>query len=49
MGDFNSDCHYVSEPDLTSLPIFNKTEFHWLIDFNEDTTTKHTTDCAYDR
>ena len=48
MGDFNADCNYVDETDLMALPIYNQTQFHWLIDFGKDTTTGKS-DCAYDR
>ncbi|XP_062614587.1 deoxyribonuclease-1-like [Saccostrea cucullata] len=48
MGDFNADCSYASEEELSSKAFYTDPLFQWLIDWNVDTTTS-TTDCAYDR
>ncbi|XP_061187485.1 deoxyribonuclease-1-like [Saccostrea echinata] len=48
MGDFNADCSYASEEELSSKAFYTDPLFQWLIDWDVDTTTS-TTDCAYDR
>ena len=48
MGDLNADCSYLSRSEYKSLDLVTDERFHWLIDGNEDTTTKDTA-CAYDR
>lgn len=50
MGDFNADCSYATPTDLASKPFYyDNVDFHWLIDWNADTTTSSNTNCAYDR
>ncbi|XP_048741682.2 deoxyribonuclease-1-like [Ostrea edulis] len=48
MGDFNADCSYASEAKLSGKTFYSDPKFHWLIDWDADTTTS-STDCAYDR
>eukprot|EP00105_Crassostrea_gigas_P044404 XP_019928552.1 PREDICTED: deoxyribonuclease-1 [Crassostrea gigas] len=48
LGDFNADCSYASEAELSTKAFYTNPLYQWLIDSNADTTTS-TTDCAYDR
>lgn len=48
LGDFNTDCSYVSGSDWDKIRLFTDDSFHWLIDNEADTTVSHT-HCAYDR
>ena len=49
-GDFNADCSYANPSQLASKMFYYDTvDFHWVIDWNADTTTSTNTDCAYDR
>jgi len=48
LGDFNADCSYVSETQLSELKIFNDKSFTSLIPHEADTTAGKS-DCAYDR
>ncbi|KAM9784368.1 deoxyribonuclease-1 [Syngnathus typhle] len=48
LGDFNTDCSYVTDSEWTQIRIFTDKSFHWLIPNEADTTVSHT-DCAYDR
>lgn len=48
LGDFNADCSYASEAELSTKAFYTNPMYQWLIDSNADTTTS-TTDCAYDR
>ncbi|XP_077358605.1 deoxyribonuclease-1 [Festucalex cinctus] len=48
LGDFNTDCTYVTESEWTQIRLFTDKSFHWLIPNEADTTVSHT-DCAYDR
>ena len=49
LGDLNADCSYLSNTKYNNLRLFVNTSFTWWIDKNADTTSKATTDCAYDR
>lgn len=46
LGDLNADCVYLSPTEEIDL---RKPEFTWVIDNEQDTTVKDSTDCAYDR
>lgn len=47
LGDFNADCDYFNaEADQSAL---EEVEYRWLVPDDADTTTKASTDCAYDR
>ena len=48
MGDFNADCSYASEAELSTKAFYTNPLYQWLIGMDADTTTS-TTDCAYDR
>ncbi|CAC5412969.1 DNASE1 [Mytilus coruscus] len=49
-GDFNADCSYVKVEELASKTFYyDNVEFHWLLDWDADTTTSQNTNCAYDR
>lgn len=49
-GDFNADCSYVKVEELASKKFYyDNVEFHWLLDWDADTTTSQNTNCAYDR
>ena len=58
MGDLNADCSYVTKTEWkcikdttcskTTMRSYNPLKYKWMIDDNQDTTTK-STDCAYDR
>ncbi|KAK7940194.1 hypothetical protein WMY93_003520 [Mugilogobius chulae] len=48
LGDFNSDCNYVSGSEWDQIRLFTDKSFHWLISNDVDTTVTHT-NCAYDR
>ncbi|XP_061740049.1 deoxyribonuclease-1 isoform X1 [Nerophis ophidion] len=48
LGDFNTDCSYVTVSEWRHIRLFTDKSFHWLIPNEADTTVSHT-DCAYDR
>lgn len=48
MGDFNSDCSYLSDSQFNQLKISNDNQFRWQISKSWDTTSG-TTNCAYDQ
>lgn len=48
LGDFNSDCKYVTSSGWDKIRLYTDKTFHWLITNDDDTTVTHT-DCAYDR
>ncbi|XP_077475685.1 deoxyribonuclease-1 [Stigmatopora argus] len=48
LGDFNTDCNYVTDSEWVQIRLFTDKHFHWLIGNEADTTVSHT-DCAYDR
>ncbi|XP_077590522.1 deoxyribonuclease-1 isoform X2 [Stigmatopora nigra] len=48
LGDFNTDCNYVTDSEWEQIRLFTDKRFHWLIGNEADTTVSHT-DCAYDR
>ena len=48
LGDFNADCSYLDDGELQELALWSRSEFHWHVGSDADTTTK-STDCAYDR
>lgn len=48
LGDFNSDCRYVTSSEWDQIRLYTDKSFHWLIP-NEADTTVTSTDCAYDR
>ncbi|XP_072299673.1 deoxyribonuclease-1 [Eucyclogobius newberryi] len=48
LGDFNSDCNYVTSSEWNQIRLFTDKSFHWLISNDDDTTVTHT-NCAYDR
>nr|XP_061805356.1 deoxyribonuclease-1-like [Nerophis lumbriciformis] len=48
LGDFNTDCSYVTGSEWMQIRLFTDKSFHWLIRNEADTTVSHT-DCAYDR
>ncbi|CAL9693533.1 unnamed protein product [Knipowitschia caucasica] len=48
LGDFNSDCNYVTASEWNQIRLFTDKSFHWLITNDMDTTVTHT-NCAYDR
>ncbi|XP_061605229.1 deoxyribonuclease-1 isoform X2 [Phyllopteryx taeniolatus] len=48
LGDFNTDCTYVTGSDWMKIRLFTDKSFHWLIPNEADTTVSHT-HCAYDR
>ncbi|XP_061889513.1 deoxyribonuclease-1-like [Entelurus aequoreus] len=48
LGDFNTDCSYVTVSEWRHIRLFTDKSFHWLIPNEVDTTVSHT-DCAYDR
>ena len=49
MGDLNADCSYMNNNELDRA-FFNTSDFfHNVIPRSTDTTTKDSTDCAYDR
>ncbi|KAM8824117.1 deoxyribonuclease-1 [Synchiropus picturatus] len=48
LGDFNTDCNYVSGVEWQKIRLFTDKSFHWLIGDDVDTTVTHT-HCAYDR
>tara|TARA_Y100001954_G_C15826235_1_gene612355 strand:+ start:3276 stop:4229 length:954 start_codon:yes stop_codon:yes gene_type:complete len=49
LGDLNADCSYISDEDLDNA-FFNRSDFFDnLIDRDEDTTTRSSTHCAYDK
>uniref|UniRef100_A0A3B1J497 Deoxyribonuclease n=1 Tax=Astyanax mexicanus TaxID=7994 RepID=A0A3B1J497_ASTMX len=49
LGDFNADGGYMSKKKMKSLRIFSDKNYHWLIDEDEDTTTRLKNDNTYDR
>ncbi|KAL4226027.1 Deoxyribonuclease-1 [Mactra antiquata] len=49
MGDFNADCSYAKESDLSRLQIYYDSNFYWPLGTDADTTTSTSTTCAYDR
>ncbi|XP_073349796.1 deoxyribonuclease-1 [Pagrus major] len=49
LGDFNTDCNYVSGSDWQHIRLFTDKSFHWLIGNEVDSTVSQTTNCAYDR
>ena len=49
VGNLNAECRYASQSELDSLTLRTDSRFSWLIGDEVDTTTKITTDCAYDR
>ena len=49
LGDLNADCTYLSNIKYTNLKLYVNTSFTWWIDKNADTTSRASTDCAYDR
>ncbi|XP_072522614.1 deoxyribonuclease gamma-like [Salminus brasiliensis] len=49
LGDFNADGSYMSKKAMKGLRIFTDKDFHWLIDEDEDTTTRTKNDNTYDR
>ncbi|XP_051874145.1 deoxyribonuclease gamma-like isoform X2 [Pristis pectinata] len=49
LGDFNADGKYVSKKKMETIRLRKDKNFHWLIRDDEDTTTRLTTDQAYDR
>lgn len=48
LGDFNSDCNYVTSSEWSQIRLYTDKSFHWLIP-NEADTTVSSTNCAYDR
>lgn len=48
LGDFNSDCNYVTSNEWDQIRLYTDKSFHWLIT-NEADTTVTSTNCAYDR
>ncbi|XP_060751111.1 deoxyribonuclease-1-like 1 [Tachysurus vachellii] len=48
LGDFNAACGYVAKKNRKNIRLYSDI-FTWLIDDNQDTTVRGTTDCAYDR
>jgi deoxyribonuclease-1-like protein len=46
LGDLNADCTYFKNNKQSLL---RSGEYHWIINNTFDTTTKKSTDCAYDR
>lgn len=49
-GDFNADCSYAKVEELASKQFYyDNVDFHWLLDWDADTTTSQNTNCAYDR
>ncbi len=46
VGDYNADCRYFNEDDMTVLLRDNK--YHWIIENNVDTNIA-TSSCTYDR
>lgn len=48
LGDFNSDCNYVTGSEWNQIRLYTDKSFHWLITDEADTTVS-STDCAYDR
>jgi endonuclease/exonuclease/phosphatase family metal-dependent hydrolase len=46
LGDLNADCTYFKNNKQSFL---RSGEYHWIINNSIDTTTKKSTDCAYDR
>ncbi|XP_041351337.1 deoxyribonuclease gamma-like [Gigantopelta aegis] len=48
-GDFNGDCHYLSQTALHKNHLYTDGRFHWLIPSTADTTVSTHTNCAYDR
>ncbi len=49
LGDLNADCSYMNRSELDQAFFNNDERFKSFIDRNVDTTTKNSTDCAYDR
>ncbi|CAG0881324.1 unnamed protein product [Cyprideis torosa] len=49
VGDFNSDCSYVTDSDWDLISLWTQDRFTWLVDNDEDTTVRESTNCAYDR
>ncbi len=49
LGDLNADCSYLNEHELAYLKSTTRSHLSWQIHDNIDTTTKWSTDCAYDR
>jgi len=48
LGDFNSDCSYLSQRRYDMLVLVTDSRFTWLLDNDVDTTTGNST-CAYDK
>ncbi|XP_060794145.1 deoxyribonuclease-1-like 1 isoform X2 [Neoarius graeffei] len=48
LGDFNAACGYVAKKNRKNIRLYSDI-FSWLIDDEQDTTVRETTDCAYDR
>lgn len=48
MGDFNSDCTYLTNTEFDNLDFTTDNNFTWQFSKSEDTTTS-STDCAYDQ
>ncbi|XP_072136951.1 deoxyribonuclease 1 like 4, tandem duplicate 1 [Mobula birostris] len=49
LGDFNADGRYVSKNEMKTIRLRTDKNFYWLIGDEEDTTTRLSTDQAYDR
>ncbi|KAJ0041765.1 hypothetical protein NL108_007253, partial [Boleophthalmus pectinirostris] len=47
LGDFNSDCNYVTDSEWNQIRLFTDKSFHWLITNDADTTVTNS-NCAYD-
>nr|XP_057906114.1 deoxyribonuclease-1 isoform X2 [Doryrhamphus excisus] len=48
LGDFNTDCSFITVAEWDQIRLFTDKSFHWLIPNEADTTVSHT-NCAYDR
>ena len=49
LGDLNADCSYINDKELDNI-FFNRSDFfNSLIGRDEDTTTRTSTHCAYDK
>ncbi|MDH5231958.1 MAG: endonuclease/exonuclease/phosphatase family protein [Gammaproteobacteria bacterium] len=48
LGDLNADCTYLNAKEQQTNALISDDRFTWLTSFELDTTTRHSTDCAYD-
>ena len=50
LGDFNADCGFLSQKSYRELDLVKQSALYtWIIGSDVDTTTKKSTNCAYDR